>query len=183
MKRLVLRLTVVAMLMALLAACSVGGAGERITVSMLTSSNLGYEVDDEGTITVTERSLVFRTTPGSPAAVIDGVQAAYFDASHNLVGEWTGEANSLGVLVPAGFTCTTPHPDLGCTATSAGARPALGQPSDPSDATLQLLSGDVAMAHAILGSPIGWYGVFTFTGFDVGGRFTFTKRFDISVSD
>src|SRR5690554_4432660 len=103
MKRNLVRLVGAALLAVLLAACSGGSPAERITVSMLETSNLGYEVGSGGEVTVTTRSLVFRSTPGSPAAVIEGVQAAYFDAAGALVGEWTGAANSLGVLVPAGF--------------------------------------------------------------------------------
>lgn len=178
MKRLLMRMVAAVALIVALAACSAPGADGRLSVRMEPTVDLGYEVDDTGAITVTTRTLIFRNGAGDAAATIDGVHAAFFDASGALVGEWT-PFNDLSIVVPAGFQCTAPDPVLGCTRTSPGAVAAPGQESAPELATTQLLSGDVATAHAMLGSPIGWYGEFTFSGHDYRGPFEVTKTYYI----
>lgn len=178
MKRLLMRMVAAIALIVALAACSAPGADGRLSVRMEPTNPFGYEVDDTGAITITTRTLIFQNAAGEAAATIDGVHVAFFNASGALVGEWTPD-NALGIVVPAGFQCTAPDPVIGCTATSTGAFAAPGQESNPVGATTQLLSGDVASAHALLGSPTGWYGELTFSGRDYRGAFEVTKTYYI----
>lgn len=179
MKRLLTQVILTALVAALLAACSNPGAGERLTVRLDSTGNLGYEIDDSGKITVTTRSLVFRNAPGEPVAAINGVRARYYDAAGRLLEQWETATNSLSIVVPAGFGCADPDPVMGCTMLSAGAYPAYSEATAPADAQLQLLPDSVAIAHASRTGPGNWWATFTFTGENAFGAFEVDRDFYI----
>lgn len=189
MKRLTLQVVAATLLVALLAACSNPGSG-GMTVRLDPVGNLGYEVSG-GTLTVETRSLVFRNAPGEPLAVIDRVQADFFDSNGVLVESWVSDPNSLSIVVPAGFTCNEPDPVSGCTMFSEGARAGYGMPSSAEEGQVQLLPHAVAMAHMeatmdpVTGATISgnatWWGEFTFHGSNAHGEFEFMRTFYITA--
>jgi len=180
MKRLSLQVVAVAVLVALLAACS-SPANGGMTVRLDPVGNLGYEVSG-GTITVETRNLVFRNAPGEPMATITGVEATFFSSNGVVTEMWISDPNSLSIVVPAGFTCAEPDPVSGCTMLSSGARQDFGQPSLVDDGQVQLLPNTVAEEHfnSTLGNAT-WWGEFTFHGTNAYGAFELTKTFTITA--
>ena len=180
MNRLLLKGAAAAVLTLALSACSMFIPPEtRLMFGMLPTNELGYEVDDNGVITVESRTLQFTNPPGRPVTLITGYRVEFRDQNNNLVGQTSEEPQSLNVTVPAGFQCNEPDEVLGCDATSEGARPSPGVPATTAAVSNQLLNVDVIEMHILAGAPIGWYADITFFGHSGAGQFDETYRVNI----
>ncbi len=156
-----------------LSACSMftPNAPDRLMFGLTPNNELGYEVDSGGIITITNRNMLLSTRAGMPVTYVTGYRVDYYDSSDALVGESSVDQQTLNVTVPAGFTCDEPAPIVGCTAISAGARPAPGTPTEVEGVSSQLLNGDIAQAHVLAGMPSGWYAVITLYYDNARGQF------------
>ncbi|NLG08315.1 MAG: hypothetical protein GX560_03525 [Deinococcales bacterium] len=189
MNRLLLRVATAAVLIASLAACSPLTPPERMTVRLDPVGDLGYEVDNSGAITVTTRALAFQSSAGSPAATITGAEVNYYDGDGVWQGGWNSERNGLSVFVPAGFACEAPDAVMGCSRTSPGSFPAPGQENVLTQSSVQFLPSEVVERHLVASMDAsvsgvtmpGWYGEFTFHGYDAMGEFEITKTFFIAA--
>lgn len=78
-------------------------------------TSLGFEVDDEGGITVTSHALTFSAAPGSNAAVATGFDVIYYDQAGDpflgsvAASSFTNE-DAFSHTIPAGMTCETSVP-------------------------------------------------------------------------
>lgn len=178
MKRLFTRVAAIAALALLVAACS--APLDRMTVRLLPSGTLGYEISSSGELTITNRNVVFRNAPGEPAATIHGFSAIYRNAAGVVVEEFVAEANNLSIVVPAGYICANPDEVTGCDAFASGNRPGWGQESVPDDGQVQLLPATVAAAHAAAPMGVsGWVAEITFHGTSARGNFDVPATFFI----
>jgi hypothetical protein len=112
----------------LLAGCGANGIGSLPGFDVqvgLTPTSLGFEVDEDGTITVTSHVVTFSSAPGSVGAVATGFEVVYYeqDGSTFFLGS---EADSTflndGAFshpIPAGLVCAESVP---CRVTSPDAQ-------------------------------------------------------------
>lgn len=163
MNRKFVRLAALLAALAFLSACSMlaPSSPDRLALGLTPTNELGYEVDSSGEITITNRNMLLSTKAGMPVTNVTGYRVDYFDAADRLIGASSANHQSLNVTVPAGFSCDEPAPVIGCTLLSAGATPAPGMAVEVEGISSQFLSGDIAQAHALAGTPVGWYAVVT----------------------
>lgn len=136
---------------------------------------IGYEAEGGQVTTIAEQTMLFRTIAGSPSIAIERFEIEFYTGAGDLIGSNSG---TVGLLVPAGLTCSDPAP--GCTINSPGARPVEGPQviSQP----FQLLPIDVARDHAAAGSPSDWYALIQFFG-ETGSLTPFeTGQYRIMIS-
>lgn len=183
MNRLLMRLGAGLLLALTLSACSMLFPPEpnRLLFGLLPTNELGYEVDNAGTITIETRTLQLSTRPGMPVTTVTGYRVEYYDENGALLGETSDVPQTLNITVPAGFTCTNPDPVLGCNAMSEGARPANGVPATVAGIQDQFLNGDIALLHQLSGFPTGWYADITLYYHNAFGEFEETYRAYIVV--
>lgn len=194
MKQLLVRALAVTALLGLLSACSEDAEPVRLSFTMQPSGNLGYEVDDQGQITIETRNLVFRNAPGAHGLQLTSYRIEFYDENDEpvLVGD-NVQLGSLSVFVPPGLRCPAEDaagneidPEFGCTLAVPGARFAPG-PLVVTEGGYQLLPVGIAQAHLARGGfelgddgsfattplPVGWHGDITFSGVTAtGGAFT-----------
>ena len=94
---------------------------------------LGFEVDTDGTITITSHIVTFTSRGGSIGVLIKGYQVDYLDSAGNAikVGDSTlHSSGSLAVNVPAGLICPVSEVAVECTINTPGVRFA-SQNSEP----------------------------------------------------
>lgn len=126
-------------------------AGFEVTPGFEPTS-LGFEVDDDGSITVAAHTVTFVSERGSAGGVVTGYEIQYLDgAGAPLVPGSSGIAadHSLNVEVPPGFVCESTDP---CTIVAEDARyarqtsePMSGFVTLPGPVAIELLErGDVA---------------------------------------
>lgn len=159
--------------LAFLSACSMFTLNDpdRLMFGLTPTNELGYEVDSSGIISITSRNMLLSTKAGMPVTNVTGYRVDYYNSADVLVGESSADQQTLNVTVPAGFTCDEPTPVVGCTAVSAGARPAPGTPTEVEGVSSQLLNVDIAQAHILAGMPSGWYAVITLYYDNARGQF------------
>lgn len=171
MKRPLLRMLLAAAAVLTLAACSTTPVGtSTVMFGMSPVSDLGYEVDDSGAITIEARNLQFRNYAGMPMAYITGYRIEYYNTANARVGQTPAVPQSLNLIVPPGFQCDEPDPVLGCQ--DGFARfPAPGPVASIENMANQLLNADIAQAHILAGFPAGWFARLTIYGHNVYGPF------------
>ncbi len=170
MKRL-LSISILVALAVLLGGCGFTFLNNQAIVFSADSGTIGYEVDQNGNITIEERTFRFHNLAGGIGATIVGYEVNYFDAGGGLLGS---NAGTLSTFVPAGILCDEPDPVRGCTSNSAGAYFTEG----PEVVTqgLNILEVGVASAHIAAGFPIGWYAEVRFNGITTANT-NFTTQF------
>lgn len=149
--------------LAFLSACSMfkPEAPDRLMLGLSPTNELGYEIDAGGIVTIETRELVLSTKAGMPVTNVTGYRIEYFDQFDFFQGASSLEPQSLNITVPAGIVCPEADPKMGCSTMSPGARSGPGAAVEVPGLGNQLLSGDIALAHAAVGSPAGWYAVLT----------------------
>jgi hypothetical protein len=181
MKR-ALTLVTGAILLTLLAACTTVVTDSRLQFSLSESGTLGYEIDDEGVITVESRILRFRNAAGAYGVTITQYTISFFNtAGGPLSLDNNTQTNSVNLFVPPGIQCTEPDPVYGCAVGDAGWRFAPGA-EVVSPQSFQLLPGAVAIAHATSGFPVGWYAEIEFKGFDTLNRSFTTAPYFLTIT-
>lgn len=92
----------------LLSACGLSILPTADISAGFTPTALGFEVDDEGKITVAAHSVVFTARKGSIGATVTGYRIEFFNkdgnpliANDNVINGW----GALNADVPAGFMC------------------------------------------------------------------------------
>lgn len=125
MNRNLLRTALLVTMAASLSACSmfVAPAPNRLNLGLTPNNELGYEVDENGVITITNRNMILSTRAGAPVTTVTGYHIDYIDHLGNVIAATADDPRSLNITVPAGFVCDEPDPVVGCTMLSAGARP------------------------------------------------------------
>ena len=173
-----------------LSACGGGFSASSFGFDVaLSPSPLGYEVDDQGLITVPQHIMTFNSTAGSVGATIEGYTITYLDASGNNLFPGDSEQRSRGTLnvrVPAGIQCP-PFNDApvveNCTVNTPESIFARGEPA--SSAGTFLLAGDIAQQHLELfqiGGAVGATANITFYGTDdLQRRFT-SESFQFAIT-
>lgn len=174
----------------LLSACSGGfTAGKYDFDVALDPGPLGYEVSDQGVITIPSHILTFNSTAGSVGATIEGYRVEYFDSSGNNL--FPGDSiqfseGSLNVRVPPGIQCpefnTAPIIE-NCTVNTPGVIFARGEPA--SSASTALLPGDIAQQHLELfqiGGAVGATADVTFYGTDDLQRRFISDPFQFAIT-
>lgn len=151
----------------------------RLLFGMSPTNELGYEVDNSGAITIESRILTFRNPAGMAQATVTGYSVQFRDQAGVLIGQTSTTPQSLNIVVPAGFVCTTPDPLVGCSPMSEGARPAPGIPAVSEQMQSQLLNAGIAEMHITAGFPTGWYADLTFYGHRGGVEFREVYRVNI----
>lgn len=201
MKRLLIRAAAMAALVGFLVACSEDVAQAQLSFTMQPSGNLGYEVDDQGQITIETRNLVFRNPAGAHGLTLTGYRLEFFDEfDAPVLPNDNVQVGSLSVFVPPGLRCpAVPARDLdeldedqlllgGCTLDRPGVRFA-PSPLVVTEAGYQLLPVGIAQAHLDRGAfefdeddnvirnplPVGWHADLVFTGVTSSGA-PFTSR-------
>ncbi len=182
MKRLLVRAAAAAALIGLLVACTEPLAPARLQFTMMPTGNLGYEVSQQGEITITARNLVFRNAPGEYGLSLQSYRIEFFDENDEPVPAGDNvQVGTLTVFVPPGIRCDEPDPQFGCTMMSEGARFA-PSPEVVTEAGYQLLPIGIAEAHLMRWfsetedggfqrepQPVGWHADITFTGVTTAG--------------
>lgn len=173
----ILRMVATGLAVMALSACSMFMPPDtnRLLFGLLPTNELGYEVDNTGQLTISARTLQLSTRPGMPTTTVTGYRVAYYDDDGDQLEE-TEEVQTLNIIVPAGFTCTTPDPVLGCNAMSPGARPAPGMPATVAGAQDQFLNASIVLQHIDAGMPVGWYAAITLYYDNAYGSFEETYR-------
>jgi hypothetical protein len=165
-----------------LAACTTAITSARLQFSLSASGNLGYEIDDDGNVTIASRNLRFRNVAGAYGVTLTEYTIAYFDTDGiPLALDVNVQTNTLSIFVPAGIQCTTPDPATGCQVGDPGWRFGPG-PEVVSEQGYQLLPGAVAVAHALGGMSLGWYAEIEFTGFDTMNRVFTTEPYRLTIT-
>ena len=173
----------------LLSACSGGfTAGKYDFDVALDPGPLGYEVDDQGGITVPSHILTFNSTAGSVGATIEGYHVEYLDSSGSNL--FPGDSvqyseGSLNVRVPPGIQCpefdTAPVIE-NCTVNTTGVIFARGESA--SSASTALLPGNIARQHLALyqtGGAVGATANVTFYGTDDLQRRFVSEPFQFAI--
>lgn len=180
MNRLLVRSAAFAALAIALSACAMFTPPDtRLMFGMSPTNELGYEVDTSGAITIESRILTFRNPAGMAQASVTGYSIQYRDQAGVLIGQTSTTPQSLNILVPAGYVCTTPDPLLGCSPMSEGAVAAPGMPGMSEEMQSQLLNVGIAQQHITAGFPTGWYADITFVGHRGGLDFQEVYRVNI----
>lgn len=201
MKRLLVRAAAVLAMVGFLAGCSENVEPGQLSFTMQPSGNLGYEVDDQGQITIETRNLAFRNPAGAHGLTLTGYRLEFFDEfDEPVLLNDNVQIGSLSVFVPPGLRCpAVPALDLGelgeddlllgrCTLDRPGVRFA-ASPLVVTEGGYQLLPVGIAQAHLDRGGidfdeagdvvwkplPVGWHADITFTGVTSAGA-SFTSR-------
>lgn len=182
MKRACVRWCGIVALVAALGACSsVTTPPASLQFSLTESGTLGYEVDDEGVITITSRQMQFRSRAGEPGRTLTSYRIQFRDgAGAGVNGGDDTQIGSMSLYVPAGIQCTTPNEVTGCTLASEGAvfgpgQVAMSQPYN-------LLPGEIAIAHLAAGSPVEWHALIRFEGIDARGIEFTTVDYQVAIA-
>lgn len=133
-------------------------------------SSVGFEVDDEGTLTITSHAVTFVSKEGSPSAVATGFDVTYYRQNGTTPLFATVAASTFinrGALahqIPAGITCATSVP---CRPDSSDAvfTPGVSEPLSP----VITLPGEVALEYLAVGQGAG-VAAFTFYVITATGR-------------
>jgi hypothetical protein len=172
---------VVAMTLAL-TACSTSVDSARLQFNLSASGSLGYEIDDDGRVTIPSRNLHFRSVAGAYGMTITEYTISFYDAGGSpLPLDESVQTKTLGIFVPAGIQCPAPDVVTGCLIGKPGWRFAPG-PEVVSEQGYELLPGAVALAHALSGFPLGWYAEIEFTGFDEKNRVFTTDPYRLTIT-
>ena len=142
----------------------------RLQVALSPEGNLGYEINDEGVITITTRAFTFRNPAGAAALQLTRASITFITDTGAIL---EGEPTSLNVFVPAGLTCDelvagTAGPE-GCTLSSTNWEVATG-PLVQTDQTYQMLDASIAIEHVSSANPTAWRAEVVFEGREVSGR-------------
>lgn len=208
MKRLLIRATAVVAVVAVLVACSENAVTAKLSFSMQPVGNLGYEVDDDGQITIETRSLAFRNPAGAHGLTLTGYRIEFFDEFDEPVLQNDNvQVGSLSVFVPPGLRCpAVPERELDaldeddlllgrCTLQWPGVRFA-PSPLVVSEASYQLLPAGIAQAHLdrigiefdVDGNlvrrplPVGWHADIVFTGVTSAGVAYTSDVYRVSIA-
>jgi hypothetical protein len=182
MKRVLTLVTGAVVFTLLLAACTTTVTSSRLQFSLSESGTLGYEIDDQGVITIENRALRFRNAAGAYGVTISEYTITFFNTGGvPLSLNDSTQTNSVSLFVPPGIQCDAPDPVYGCAVGEAGWRFAPGA-EVVSPQSFQLLPGAVAIAHAASGFPVGWYAEIEFTGFDTMNRSFVTEPYFLTVT-
>lgn len=166
----------------LVAACTTTVSSARLQFGLSPSGNLGYEIDEEGVVTIESRNMRFRNVAGAYGVTLTEYTISYFDtAGFPLPLDENVQTNTLSIFVPAGIQCPAPDAVTGCQLGIAGWRFGPG-PEVVSEPAFQLLPGAVAIAHALAGFPVGWYAEIVFTGFDTMNRVFTTDPYLLTIT-
>ncbi len=179
MNRILARLAAVAL--AVLAACSATVGPTSLQFGLTESGTLGYEIDDEGTITITSRQMNFQARAGDAGRTITSYRIEFLDSAGNPVNAADNvQIGSMNLYVPGGIQCDAPHPVTGCQLGDPTARFATGP--WPRRSPYNLMPGSIAVAHAAAGAPVEWYALIRFTGFDARGTTFETVDYRLAIS-
>lgn len=124
-------------------------------------TSLGFEVDDEGAVTITSHVLTFSAAPGSNAAVATGFDVTYYDEDGTpflggpAASTFTNR-DAFAHTIPAGMTCATSVPCLSSSPDAVYQR-VLSEPLS----NVVTLPGELAIALLARGDGAG-YADFTF---------------------
>ena len=180
MNRILSRLAALAMLV-VLAACSATVGPTSLQFGLTESGTLGYEVDDEGAITITSRQMNFQARAGDAGRTITSYRIEFLNSAGNPVNAADNvQIGSMYVYVPGGIQCDAPHPVTGCqlgdpTARFANGPVATSQPYN-------LMPGTIAVAHLAAGAPVEWHALIRFNGFDARGTTFETVDYRLAIS-
>lgn len=182
MKRVLTLVTGAVVLTLLLAACTTVVTASRLQFSLSESGTIGYEVDQQGALTVKGRNLRFRNAAGAYGVTINEYTITYFDAFGVPIDlDGISQAGSVNLFVPPGIQCTTPDIVYGCAVGDDGWRFAPGA-EVVSPQTYQLMPAGLALAHIASGYPVGWYAEIEFTGFDTLNRTFTTEPYILAIT-
>ncbi|MDZ7707043.1 MAG: hypothetical protein U5J97_03940 [Trueperaceae bacterium] len=154
----------------LLGACSgIPGLGGVDVEVGFTPTSLGFEVDDEGKITVASHTVVFSSAPGSSAAVATGFDVTYYDQDGDpffgtVAASTFTNRDAFAHPIPAGLVCVESVP---CRATSPDASFARVQ-SEPL-ANVVTLPGAIAVELLARGDGAGYADFTVYVTSDGGG--------------
>jgi hypothetical protein len=181
MKR-ALTLVTGAILLTLLAACTTVVTDSRLQFSLSDSGTIGYEVDDQGQLTVEGRNLRFRNAAGAYGVTITEYTIGFYDTSGlPLALDGSSQTNSVNLFVPPGIQCDTPDVVYGCAVGAPGWHFAPGA-EVVSPQSYQLMPAGVAFAHISAGFPVGWYAEIEFKGFDTLNRTFTTAPYTLAIT-
>ena len=182
MKRVLTLVTGAVVLALLLAACTTVVTASRLQFSLSESGTIGYEVDDQGVLTVEGRTLRFRNAAGAYGVTINEYTITFFDTfGVPLALDGSSQTNAVNLFVPPGIQCTTPDIVYGCAVGDAGWRFAPGA-EVVSPQTYQLMPAGVAFAHISANFPVGWFAEIEFTGFDTLNRTFTTEPYFLTIT-
>ena len=166
----------------LLSACTTEVASDRLQFSLSDSGTIGYELDDEGQLTVEGRNLRFRNGAGAYGVTISEYRIAFFDqAGAPIDAGGSSQVGSVNLYVPPGIQCDEPDVVYGCKLGDPGWRFAPGA-EVVSPQSYQLMPAGLALAHVAAGFPVGWYAEIEFDGFDTVGQSFTTAPYLVSIT-
>lgn len=105
-KRATTLLTIL-ILSVVLAGCGLlGGAGTEISAG-LQPTQLGFEVNDEGEITIVSNNVTFTNPANAPSALVTGYSIRFFDDADSEIVLESNLTNvrGLSIQIPAGYVC------------------------------------------------------------------------------
>jgi len=161
----------------LLGACSgIPGLGGIDVDVGFTPTSLGFEVDDEGTITVTSHSVVFSAAPGSSGAVATGFDVTYYDQDGDpflgtVAASTFTNRDAFAHAIPAGLACVESVPCRVSSPDSSFVRVA----SEPLS-NVVTLPGAIAVELLSSGGAAGYADFTIFVTSDGGGDFELPVR-------
>ncbi len=170
-------------LLLLLSGCGMmGGTGGGIGVNF-TPSQLGFEVDTDGTIVVATTQVTFSNPAGGRAARIVGYEITYVQLAGTPIPGIENEIfnyEMLDIEVPAGYECL----DVEATACGVLERRMADSTSEPMN--LVTLAGGVAVAmlesgHSVVRADITFHGRRDSASFEIPGQVTVT--YPVAVED
>ncbi len=165
-----------------LAACSAPVTSARLQFALSPSGTIGYEVDQDGKLTVKGRNLRFRNSAGAYGVTISDYRISFFDHTGTPIDlDGSSQAGSVNLFVPAGIRCDEPDPVYGCSLGDPGWRFAPGA-EVVSPQSYQLMPAGLAFAHMLYGYPVGWYAEIEFDGFDTVGTAFTTGTFFLAIT-
>jgi len=165
-----------------LAACTTEVTSDRLQFALSDSGTIGYEVDDQGRLTVQGRNLRFRNGAGAYGVTISEYRIAYFDQVGNPIDlDGSSQVGSVNLYVPPGIQCDEPDEVYGCQLGDPGWRFAPGA-EVVSPQSYQLMPAGLAFAHIAAGYPVGWYAEIEFDGFDTLGQSFTTTPYLVSIT-
>ena len=106
LKRATMLLTIL-ILPVVLAGCGLfGGAGTQISAG-LQPTQLGFEVNDSGEVTIVSNNVTFTNPANAPSALVTGYSISFFDDAGTEVVVDSNLANvrGLSILIPPGYVC------------------------------------------------------------------------------
>ena len=182
MKRVLTLANGAVLLMLLLAACTTVVTDSRLQFSLSDSGTIGYEVDDQGALTVEGRNLRFRNAAGAYGVTINEYTITYFHTTGvPLSLNGSSQTGSVSLFVPPGIQCTTPDIVYGCSVGDEGWHFAPGA-EVVSPQSYQLMPAGVAFAHILANYPVGWYAEIELTGFDTLNRTFTTEPYMLAIT-